>query len=147
MRKIFCIAVFALLLLPFSHAYGFSEKGKDCSKCHTLSKEEASTILKALGPGINVLDVMAVPVKGMWEVDIESGGRKVPVYIDFSKKYLLSGALIEINGKKNLTQARSEELNKIVLTKDDVAKIPLDDALVMGDKNAKHRIIVFDDPV
>ncbi len=147
MRKIFCLAVFALLLLPFSYSYGFSEKGKDCSKCHTLSKEDASTILKDLGPGIKVLEVRSVPVKGLWEVDIESGGRKVPVYIDFSKKYLISGAVIEINGKKNLTQARSEELNKVVLTKDDVAKIPLDDALVMGDKDAKHKIIVFDDPV
>ena len=32
------------------------------------------------------------------------------------------------------------------MTKVDVSKIPLQDALVIGDKNAKNRVIVFSDP-
>jgi protein-disulfide isomerase len=28
----------------------------------------------------------------------------------------------------------------------DVSKIPLDDAVVMGEKNAKYKIVVFSDP-
>ncbi len=142
MRKIVFSVVIAVLLLPLSYSYGFSEKGQDCSKCHTLSKEEATALLKDLAPNLTVLDVVMAPVKGVWEVDIETGGKKMPVYVDFSKKYLISGAVVSIKDKKNLSQDRLTELNKV-----DVSKIPLDDALVMGDKEAKHKIIVFDDPV
>lgn len=142
MRKIFSFAVLAILLLPLSYSYGFTEKGKDCSKCHTLSKDEVTTLLKDFVPGIKVLGIMEVPVKGLWEVDVDSGGKKGPIYIDFSKKYVISGAIMEIKEKKNLTQERLTELNKV-----DFSQIPLDDALVMGDKSAKNKIIVFDDPV
>ena len=51
------------------------------------------------------------------------------------------GALVDIKTKANLTQERFNEINKT-----DVSLIPLDDALVMGDKDAKNRIIVFTDP-
>jgi thiol:disulfide interchange protein DsbC len=65
----------------------------------------------------------------------------VVVYVDFSKKYLISGALVDIKTKANLTQERFNEINKT-----DVSLIPLDDALVMGDIDAKKRVIVFTDP-
>jgi thiol:disulfide interchange protein DsbC len=146
MRKFLLYLVVAVLLLPVSHAYGFSTKGQDCAKCHTLTKDDAATLLKDMIPNVKVLEVRIVPVKGMWEVDIESGGKKGPLYVDFSKKYLISGAIVSIKDKKNLTQERAEELNKVVLSKNDVSSIPLGDAVVMGDKNAKHKVIVFDDP-
>jgi thiol:disulfide interchange protein DsbC len=140
MRKLVFFSILAILLLPLSYSYGFSEKGQDCSKCHTLSKDEAAGLLKDFGE-VKILEVGVSPLKGMWEVDLEARGKKFPVYIDFSKKYMVSGAVISLKEKKNLTQERLTELNKV-----DVSKIPLDDALVMGDKNAKHKIIVFDDP-
>ncbi len=146
MRKIFLFLSLLVLLLPVPYSYGFSTKGEDCSKCHTLTKDDAAALLKDLIPNVKVLEVRVSPVKGMWEVDIESGGRKGPLYVDFSKKFIVSGSIVSIKEKKNLTQERAEELNKVVLSKDDVSKIPLDDALVMGDKNAKHKVIVFDDP-
>jgi thiol:disulfide interchange protein DsbC len=124
-----------------SYSYGFSEKGQDCSKCHTLSKDEASTLLKDMVPNLKVMDIKTIPVKGMWEVDIDPGGKKGLLYVDFSKKYLISGAVVSIKDKKNLTQERLTEINKV-----DVSKIPLDDALVMGDRDAKHLVIVFSDP-
>jgi thiol:disulfide interchange protein DsbC len=140
MRKLLFFSVLALLFLPLSYSYGFSEKGQDCSKCHTLSKDEAAELLKEFGQ-VKILEVTASPVKSMWEVDVEAGGKKIPVYVDFSKKFMISGAIVSIKEKKNLTQERLTEINKV-----DVAQIPLDDALIMGDKKAKHKIIVFDDP-
>ncbi|MDP2754294.1 MAG: DsbC family protein [Nitrospirota bacterium] len=97
--------------------------------------------MKDLIPNLKVLDIKTSPVKGIWEVDIEAGGKKGLLYVDFSKKYLISGAVVSIKDKENLTQERLTEINKV-----DVSKIPLDDALVMGNKDAKHRVIVFDDP-
>jgi thiol:disulfide interchange protein DsbC len=141
MRKLLFSAVMAFLLLPVSYSYGFSEKGQDCSKCHTLTKDEAATLLKDIGPGIKVLEILMSPVKGMWEVDVDAGGKKGLVYVDFSKKYLVSGSIIALQGKVNLTDDRFSELNKV-----DVSQIPLDDALVMGEKDAKYKVVVFDDP-
>jgi len=141
MRKTLCILVFSLLLVPVPFAYCFSEKGGDCAKCHTLSKEEAALLLKDIFPQPKILAVLPSPVRGVWEVDIESGGRKGLVYMDFSKKHLMTGSVVDIKERKNLTQDRIMELTKV-----DVSQIPLDDALVMGDKNAKYRLIVFDDP-
>jgi thiol:disulfide interchange protein DsbC len=146
MRKIFFAVAVILLSLSASQSYAFSEKGQDCAKCHTLSKDEAVTLLKDIIPNPKILEISASPVKAMWEVDVDSQGRKGVVYVDFSKRYLVSGALIDVREKRNLTQEKSEELNKVVLSKDDVSKIPVEDALVMGDKNAKHKVIVFDDP-
>lgn len=140
MRKLLFFFVLAILILPLSYSYGFSEKGQDCSKCHTLSKDEVSNLLKDFGQ-IKILEIDVSPIKGMWEVDLEANGRKFPVYIDFSKKYMVTGAVLSLKDKKNLTQQRLTEMNRV-----DVSQIPLDDALVMGDKNAKHKIIVFDDP-
>ena len=141
MRKLLFSLVMALLLLPVSYSYGFSEKGQDCSKCHTLSKDEATTLLKDIGQGVQVLDVLMSPIKGMWEVDVDAGGKKGLVYVDFSKKYLISGSLISIKDKTNLTQDRFTELTKV-----DVSQLPLDDALVMGEKDTKYKVVVFDDP-
>ena len=133
--------VLALVLLTASHSYSFSEKGQDCSKCHTLSKDEAATLLKDIGSGVNVLEVLMSPIKGMWEVDVDAGGKKGLVYVDFSKKYLMSGSVISMKDRKNLTEDRYAELTKV-----DVSKIPLDDAIVMGAKDAKYRVVVFSDP-
>jgi len=133
--------VLTIFLLPLAYSYGFSEKGQECSRCHKMSREEAIEVLKGLDQKVNVLEVRKSPVVGLWEVVIETEGKKVPLYIDFSKRHLISGAIVAIKEKRNLSRERFTELNKV-----DVSKIPLSDALVMGDKNAKHRVIVFDDP-
>ncbi len=141
MRKMFCLGVMVALVLSASFAFGFSDKEQDCSKCHTLKKDEAATLLKDLIPNPNILEINTSPMKGMWEVDLESGGRKGLVYVDFSKKYMVYGNIVEIGSRKNLTQERMIEISKV-----DVSQIPLDDALVMGDKLAKYKVILFDDP-
>jgi thiol:disulfide interchange protein DsbC len=142
MNKIL-FAVYGLLcgLLLSGYAHGFEGRGQDCSKCHTLNRDEARDLLKDLFPGSKILDVNLSPAKGFWEVYIDSGGRKGITYIDFSKKYLFSGSLISIADRKNLSQERSTQLRRF-----DISQIPLEDALVMGDEKAPIRVIAFDDP-
>ncbi len=136
MKKILLVMLIIPLLLLLSSTYGYCEK-----ESLPLSVDEALTLLKNLDPNIKVLTVKPSPVEGLWEVDIEAGGKKGLVYIDATKKYLISGTIIAIHEKKNLTQERLDEINKV-----DVSQIPLDDAVVIGDKEAKYRVIVFDDP-
>jgi thiol:disulfide interchange protein DsbC len=88
-----------------------------------------------------VLGVGVGSVKYLFEISVESNGKKGIVYIDFSKKHLFTGSLYQIQGKRNLSQESLSEINKV-----NVSQIPLGDAIVLGKKNAKYRVIVFDDP-
>jgi len=53
----------------------------------------------------------------------------------------VSGAVFNLKTKTNLTGDRLYSLNRV-----DISQIPLGDALVMGDKNAQYKVVVFDDP-
>ena len=141
MKRVFLLFLVVLMLSAASNSFCFSTKGQDCAKCHTLKKDEAATLLKSFDQNIKVLGVGVGSVKYLFEVSIESNGKKGLVYIDFPKKRLFSGSLFQIQGKKNLTQDKLSEINKI-----NVSQIPLGDALVLGEKNAKYRVVVFDDP-
>jgi len=145
MHKILSLLILSVLVFAnqscASSVKDHDQKAHDCAKCHTLTNEEAAAILKDLAPDLKILNVGQAPVKGMWEVFLQAGGRKAVIYVDYSKKNFVSGAIVDIKGKKNLTQDKYEELNKI-----DVSKIPLDDALVLGGKDAKYKVIVFSDP-
>ena len=142
MNKTLFFLLAAFILSPLSYAHGFSNMGEDCAKCHTLTKDEATAIVKSLNPMLSVIDIKPSVVRGLWEITIATGGQKGIGYIDFSKKYLISGEVIDLKDKKYLTRERIAEINKV-----DVSTIPLDDALVMGDKNAPYKVIVFDDPM
>jgi thiol:disulfide interchange protein DsbC len=140
-KKILGLLVAVLLLSPLPYSFGFSGKGQDCSKCHTLRKAEAEALLKAAIPNVRILEIRTAPVKSMWEIDVESNGKRGLVYLDFSKKYLFSGALIDVRDMKNVTRQRFTEINRV-----DVSNIPLKDALVLGRRNARKKVIVFTDP-
>lgn len=106
-----------------------------------LTKEGAQNALKEAIPDVKILEVRPAQIKGLWEIAIETKGQKGIIYLDSSQNYAVFGSILDLKTKANLTQERSIELNKI-----DVSQIPLDDALVLGDKNAKYRVIVFSDP-
>ncbi len=112
---------------------------KRCADCHSLSREEAGFLL---GTGADrVLKIEQAEMPGVWAVEIEKAGRKYPVYINYSKTHLLRGELLRFKDGKNLTKLRMASLNRV-----DVSAIPLEDALIVGDPQAKKRVIVFTDP-
>ena len=132
------------------HAFGLAgcDQGgceTDCSNCHSLSKEEAKEILRQMKVShAEVLKIQLSPVKGLWEVAINDKGTRGLFYIDFSKKFLVPGPIIELRSGRNKTLEGVRQLEKG--KKIDFAKIPLDHALVMGDARAAHRVAVFTDP-
>lgn len=130
---------FVFLLFTFLILYDFQGAASGAEK--VISKEEAKAVLETLGPGLDVISVEKSPVEGVWEVVFIGGGKKGIVYLDSSKKYAIFGSLIDIATKRNITKAKFDEINKV-----DVSLIPLEDALVLGDTKALHRVIVFDDP-
>lgn len=138
-------ALFITLGLSASNVMSFGGCGGECKDCHTLKPEEAENILKEGGIAelktVKVASVSQAPARGLWEISIQKDGKRGLIYLDFSKKFLMIGQIVELKTSKNITQERFIELSKI-----DISKIPLDDAIVMGDQKAKHRVIIFTDP-
>jgi thiol:disulfide interchange protein DsbC len=110
-----------------------------CADCHSITEEETTQLLGSMVDKVNNVEFSEVP--GMWVADVEKGDKKLPVYIDFSKKYLISGNVIRLDDKENLTRQRGAKMNKI-----DVGRIPLADALLLGSPSARSKVIVFTDP-
>ncbi|MBI5203600.1 MAG: DsbC family protein [Nitrospirae bacterium] len=132
-------------LSAVSPIYGSGACDADCTKCHTLSTNEVQGILaKVKNPEAKILKIQMSPARGLWEVAVENKGQRGLFYVDFSKKYLIAGPIIEVNAAVDRTKERVEELNKG--RRVDRAKIPLKNALLLGDKNAAKKIIVFTDP-
>jgi thiol:disulfide interchange protein DsbC len=136
-----------LILIPlftifiFSNTYCSNASDQKSSSCSQIKKDYLLPQLKNLAPDIEILKIGTSPIEGLCEVAIETKGRKGILYTDPATKYIISGSILEIATKTNLTQERLIDLNRV-----DVSQIPLDNAILMGDKEAKHRIIVFTDP-
>lgn len=140
-----CLTVILLFTLIFSKVvYSTSGCDEDCMKCHSLTNEEASGILKDLKiTDTRILNIQMSPLKGLWEINVEKEGKKGVFYVDFSKKYVVSGSIIEIKTSVNKTK---ERLSLSPINFIPQHKIPLKDALVLGNKKAPKRVIIFTDP-
>jgi thiol:disulfide interchange protein DsbC len=140
--KLLLIAITAIFIaFP---AAAFMPEGEGCGAgscidCHDLSKAEANEVLKQIEG--EVVGVSAAEVPGLWRVDMKMNDKTWPLYLDYSKSYLVSGNIIQIATRKNLTESHYRELNPV-----DLATIPLDDALLLGDPQAKTKVVVFTDP-
>ncbi|MFO0753674.1 MAG: hypothetical protein U0411_10180 [Thermodesulfovibrionales bacterium] len=129
----------------FSQAGAFTDGGcdGDCKKCHSLSDQEVSGILKKTNLAeAKIMGIRISPVKSLWEISLENKGQRGILYIDFSKRFIVSGPLLEVASGIDKTQERYESIKRRV----DLSRISLKDALVMGDRSAPHKVVVFTDP-
>jgi len=152
MKRIFLSVVFlsvflALHALPFQpfESYISVLFGEILQEGQSLSPQEVQEILKKLQvPDAKIVDIRMSPVKGLWEVAIEDRGRYGVFYIDSSRKYLIGGKVIEIDSVTDKTRERLDDLYS--KRRIDLSLIPLGDALLLGDKKADKKVIVFTDP-
>jgi thiol:disulfide interchange protein DsbC len=135
LKSIFLAVLVPLLMLQYFQTDVFG-KNKE-----VISKEEARKVLSVIAPDIKIISVEPSAVEGLWEVVVVTRGKNGVLYLDSARKNIISGSIIDINSRQNLTQIKFDEINKV-----DFSMIPLDDALVMGDPKAKHKVVVFDDP-
>lgn len=146
MRRNFVILlVFACVILSAGRSMAFTGSGggceSDCKKCHSISNAEATDLVRQINPEIEVVGISNGPVGGLWELTVLARGRKGLAYVDFAKQHIITGTIIEVHSKANVTESRLYDITKV-----DFAAIPLRDALVLGNPEAKNRVIVFDDP-
>ncbi|WP_457623788.1 DsbC family protein [Persephonella sp.] len=152
----------------------FTGYGSECE----VEKDSVKKLQNKIGPmlgGGKVLEINKSPVEGLFEVIIEVGDRMIPIYVDCDMKYLISGEIIDIEGKRSLTKEKAMELAKNMAEKKakqlekilgqeragklfeilgpritsiklvDVKDIP-GNTVRYGNKNAKYTIYVVSDP-
>ncbi len=140
-------AIITLFLMFFSVSlsYGFGKDGQgcvgECSACHKITKDEAVNILKKLDPSVTVEKIGNSPVGGLYEIIFKKETGQGIIYLDFAKKHIILGKVIELEGRKDLTQERMEKEQKV-----DVKKLDTKNTVIMGNPKGKKKIYVFDDP-
>ncbi len=136
MKKISLLIIGCLIMLPPLSAHAFKmKKGQDCMDCHKLNVKDAQIIIEKAVPGGKVVEVKASPIKGVWQIDVQRGEQRGAVLLDYSKKYL-AGQIVPVDQLGKQPPQR----------KVDFSKIPLTDAIVLGETKAKIKVIVFTDP-
>lgn len=70
-----------------------------------------SKLRSVLGNG-KVISVSRAPVEDLYEVVIEIRNKRIPVYVDCSMRYLISGEIIDLKERRSLTRERAMELAK-----------------------------------
>lgn len=125
MKRSFSVALFIVLFPLLALAFP-PDKSGNCLDCHKLDRKEAEEIIQRIAPNAVVQDIKLGPVKAFWLIEVEVGGRRAMVLLDFTKQYL----------------AQLQPVPKKV----EFSKVPLKDAVVLGSKTATKKVIVFTDP-
>jgi thiol:disulfide interchange protein DsbC len=117
--------------------------GKD--PCSSFSDAELRSIFDKLAPGgIPVLSYRKSPVEGLCEIAIGTMLNPQIVYMDYEKKFIIAGSIFDSRTMMNLSVAARQDIQDRFRV--DVSKIPLENALLLGDENATTKAIVFTDP-
>ncbi len=116
----------------------------DCVKCHTLTVKEAGELLSFANVGVK--SVKLALSHGLYEILFEQGGKTGIVYIDFGKKHLLQGQVIDLKTKQPVIAHEKELPRPKELQKIDPTTIPTQHSFIMGNPKGSKKLFVFDDP-
>jgi len=90
-------------------------------------------------PAFSKIDeVSKTPMNGLYEIRVNDSDI---FYTDAEGNFLIQGNLIDVRGKRNLTEERIEKLSAI-----DFEALPLKDAFTIVRGNGKRKLAVFEDP-
>jgi len=104
---------------------------------NATEKKVKEEIQKQLGARAKVDAVRATPLSGVYEISI---GNDV-VYTDSTARYLIQGEIVDLKTGVNLTEQRSNDLNRIRW-----ADLPLNDAVKVVKGKGTRQLAVFVDP-
>lgn len=90
--------------------------------------------------GVKVESVTRTPYSGLYEVVISSDERSI-IYTDEKAGFLITGQIVDIKTRRNITQ---ERVDKLAMIKFD--ELPLDIAIKQVRGNGKRVMAMFSDP-
>lgn len=145
MLKEFCFAIAVSIILA-SSSFAMAKDGcsGDCVSCHTLTPQEATGLLKKIGG--TVTSVRQSPARGLFELLVEREGQKGIIYLDYGKKHLVQGVVVDLEKLEQVIAHKNELPQPKQITSVDVKTIPLANAVVMGNPKGSKKLYVFTDP-
>lgn len=117
---------------------------QDCAKCHSLSIKEANELLGFAK--VKVKSVKPAPARGLHEVLFEKNGGVGIVFIDYAKKHLIQGMIIDLKTKEPVAAHQNDIPKPKQFTGVDPKLIPVQYAFVMGNPKGTKKIYIFTDP-
>ncbi|WP_070107765.1 DsbC family protein [Burkholderia plantarii] len=108
-----------------------------CTAQADQTTDKLKATLQARLGDATVKGIAKSPIPGLYEVNL---GSQI-VYSDAAGDYVLLGELVDTKSRKNLTEARMAEINKV-----DFASLPLGNAIKVVKGNGARKIAVFSDP-
>ncbi|RII27219.1 MAG: protein-disulfide isomerase [Geobacter sp.] len=122
--------------------------GANAEECHDTGADvtmmtvgEANGILQGLG---EVKSVKPSPVAGLYELSIVNKGRQATVYLDYARKHLIPGPIFSLATKKPIAPAPVDISPP--LTKVDIATVPTENSIIIGNPEGTRKLFVFTDP-
>jgi thiol:disulfide interchange protein DsbC len=137
------LAVSAIIASP-SFAMAKEGCGGECTSCHTLTEKDANELLKKTG--INVKSVKQAPSKGLFEVLVEKDNKQGVIFIDYGKKHLIQGLIVDLDTLQTVSAHAQDLPQPKQVTSVDVSKIPVNNAVIMGNPKGSKKLYVFTDP-
>jgi len=143
-KELFITLAISVIVASPSFAMAKEGCGGACNVCHTLTEKDAGELLKNIG--VTVKSVKDAPAKGLFELYVEKDGKQGIVYIDYGKKHLMQGMIVDLKTLQPVS-AHAQELSQTKqVTSVDITKIPVDKAVIMGNPKGSKKLFVFTDP-
>ena len=103
-----------------------------------VDEKIAKNIRAALEGQAEIANINTTPMPGVYELQVGTG----ILYSDETGRYVIRGGdMLDVQEKISLTRLRLEDINRV-----NWKLLPLDKAIVSGDKKARQMIAVFTDP-
>src|SRR6516164_7643226 len=111
--------------------------GLGCTAQADQTTDKLKSTLQARLSEATIKSVSKSPIAGLYEVNL---GSQI-IYSDATGDYLILGDMVDAKSRKNLTEARLSETNRI-----DFASLPFANAVKVVKGNGSRKIAVFSDP-
>lgn len=145
MLKEFVIALAASFVIA-SPLFAMAKEGcgGECTSCHTLTQQDATDLLKKVD--VTVKSVKQAPSRGLFELLVEKEGRQGVIFIDYGKKHLIQGAMVNLESLQPVAAHMQDIQQPKQITSLDVKTIPVSNAITIGNPRASKHLYVFTDP-
>ncbi len=143
-KEFFIACAVSIIIASSSFAMAKDGCSGDCVSCHTLSEQEANTLLSKIG--VTAKSVKQSPSKGLFEVQAEKEGKQGILFIDYGKKHLIQGMVVSLETLQPVSSHAQNLPQPKQVTSVDVSKIPVDKAMIMGNPKGSKKLYVFTDP-
>ncbi|MDD2365211.1 MAG: DsbC family protein [Desulfuromonadaceae bacterium] len=144
LKEICFAAAITITLVSSSYAMAKEGCGGSCITCHSLTEKDATELLKKTGT--TVTSVKQSPALGLFELLVEREGKKGIILMDYGKKHLIQGMVVDIE-KLEPVSAHEQNIPKPKeLPPVDITKIPVENAIVIGNPKGDKKLYVFTDP-